>query len=79
MPHFLFSGFCGHATQHNLGHAAAPLILRTGWYRPVHVKSIESHYVRTLLAARKALLRKCIDLENEVLVAWRDRKGANAL
>ena len=41
-------------------------ILRTGWYRPVHVKSIESHYIRTLLAARKALLRKCIDLENEV-------------
>jgi transposase len=41
-------------------------ILRTGWYRPVHVKSIESHYARTLLAARKALLRKCIDLENEV-------------
>ena len=41
-------------------------ILRTGWYRPVHVKSIESHYTRTLLAARKALLRKCIDLENEV-------------
>ncbi len=27
-------------------------ILRTGWYRPVHVKSIESHYIRTLLAAR---------------------------
>lgn len=41
-------------------------ILRTGWYRPVHVKSIESHYTRTILAARKALLRKCIDLENEV-------------
>jgi transposase len=32
-------------------------ILRTGWYRPVHVKSIESHYTRTLLSARKALLR----------------------
>jgi transposase len=30
------------------------------------VKSIESHYARTLLAARKALLRKCIDLESEV-------------
>ena len=28
-------------------------ILPTGWYRPVHVKSIESHYIRTLLAARK--------------------------
>ena len=41
-------------------------ILRTGWYREVYVKSLESHYVRTLLASRKALLRKCIDLENEV-------------
>ena len=41
-------------------------ILRTGWYRQVHVKSLESHYIRTLLASRKALLRKCIDLENEV-------------
>lgn len=29
-------------------------ILRTGWYRPVHVKSIESHYTRTILAARRA-------------------------
>ena len=41
-------------------------ILRTGWYREVHVKSLESHYIRTLLASRRALLRKCIDLENEV-------------
>ena len=41
-------------------------ILHTGWYREVHVKSIESHYIRTLLASRKALLRKCIDMENEV-------------
>ncbi len=41
-------------------------ILRSGWYREMHVKSLESHYVRTLLASRKALLRKCIDLENEV-------------
>ena len=41
-------------------------ILRTGWYREVHVKSLESHYIRTLLASRKALLRKCMDLENEV-------------
>ena len=40
--------------------------LRTGWYRPMHVKSIESHHTRTILAARRALLRKCIDLENEV-------------
>jgi transposase len=41
-------------------------ILRTGWYRSVHVKSIESHHIRALLSSRKAILNKCIDLENEV-------------
>ncbi len=41
-------------------------ILRTGWFSLVHIKSIESHYVRALLATRKAILNKCIDLENEV-------------
>ena len=41
-------------------------ILRTGWYRRVHVKSIESHRIRALLSSRKAVLNKCIDLENEV-------------
>ena len=41
-------------------------ILRSGWYRRVHVKSLESHQVRALLSSRKALLTKCIDLENEL-------------
>jgi transposase len=41
-------------------------ILRTGWYRTVHVKSIESHQVRALLSSRKMVLTKCIDLENEL-------------
>ena len=41
-------------------------ILRTGWYRTVHVKSLESHQVRALLSSRKMILTKCIDLENEV-------------
>ncbi len=41
-------------------------ILRTGWYRTVHVKSIESHQVRALLSSRKMILTKCIDLENEL-------------
>jgi transposase len=41
-------------------------ILRTGWYREVHVKSLESQRLKTLLAARNALLRRRIDLENEV-------------
>jgi transposase len=30
------------------------------------MKSTESHHIRTLLASRKALLKRCIDLENEI-------------
>ncbi len=41
-------------------------ILRSGWYSRVHVKNIESHRIRVLLSSRKAVLNKCIDLENEV-------------
>jgi len=41
-------------------------LLRSGWYSPVHVKSMESHHIRMLLSSRKAVLDKCIDLENEV-------------
>lgn len=41
-------------------------ILRCGWYSRVHVKSIESHHIRALLSSRKAVLSKCIDLENEI-------------
>jgi transposase len=41
-------------------------LLRSGWYSRVHVKSIESHQVRALLSSRKAVLTKCIDLEQEI-------------
>ena len=41
-------------------------ILRSGWYSRVHVKSLESHQIRALLSSRKAVLAKCIDLENEI-------------
>lgn len=41
-------------------------ILRSGWYNPVHMKSRASHDVKALLAARKAILNKRLDLENEV-------------
>jgi transposase len=41
-------------------------ILRTGWYSRVHVKSFESHLIRVLLTSRKAVLKKCVDLENEI-------------
>ena len=41
-------------------------LLRSGWYSQVHIKSMGSHRVRALLASRKAVLAKCIDLENEI-------------
>lgn len=41
-------------------------ILRTGWYSRVHVKSRESHQLRLLLSSRRAVLSKCVDLENEL-------------
>src|SRR4030095_11862598 len=41
-------------------------ILRTGWYSRVHVKSLQSHQIRLLLSSRKAVLSKCVDLENEL-------------
>ena len=41
-------------------------LLHSGWYSRVHVKSMQSHRIRALLASRKAVLSKCIDLENEV-------------
>jgi len=41
-------------------------ILRTGWYSRVHVKSMESHLTRALLSSRKTVLKKCVDLENEI-------------
>jgi len=41
-------------------------ILRSGWYSRVHIKSMHSHHIRMLLSSRKAVLSKCVDLENEV-------------
>jgi len=41
-------------------------VLRAGWYSPVHMKSRSSHNERALLASRKTLQSKCIDLENEI-------------
>jgi transposase len=41
-------------------------VLRTGWFSPVHMKSREAHGVRALLNIRKALLKKTMDLANEV-------------
>src|SRR5215813_12743214 len=38
-------------------------LIRMGWFRPVHAKSIRSQEVRALLVARKQLLGRLIDVE----------------
>jgi transposase len=41
-------------------------IMRTGWYKPVHVKSHESQKLRVLLNNRRCLLDKRNDLEGQI-------------
>jgi transposase len=41
-------------------------IVRTGWYREVAVKSIDSHLVRSLLTTRAQLVRMRVDLANQI-------------
>ena len=41
-------------------------VMRVGWYTIVHVKSAVSQELRMLLANRKTLLTKQIDIENEI-------------
>lgn len=41
-------------------------MMRLGWFRAVHVKNIENQRLRTLLANRRLLKRKLIDIENHV-------------
>lgn len=41
-------------------------MMRTGWFRKVHVKSDQSHRIRVLLANRRLLKRKFLDIENAI-------------
>jgi transposase len=41
-------------------------IMRTGWYRAVHVKSYESHQARALLGARAQLVGMTTRLSNHI-------------
>jgi transposase len=41
-------------------------IVRTGWYREVGVKSVDSHLIRSLLATRAQLVRMRVDLANQI-------------
>jgi transposase len=41
-------------------------LMRTGWFRAVHVKSGEAQTLRVLLTGRKAMLGKVLDMENMI-------------
>jgi transposase len=41
-------------------------LLRMGWFRPVHVKTMEAREHRALLTARSTLVRRLKDIENSV-------------
>ncbi|WIG53945.1 MAG: Mobile element protein [Afipia sp.] len=41
-------------------------MMRTGWFRAVHVKSEAAQTLRALLVGRKALLGKALDMENMI-------------
>ena len=46
-------------------------MMRLGWYRAAHVKNIDMQKMRSLLANRKLLKRKLIDIENHIRGALR--------
>lgn len=46
-------------------------MMRLGWFKAVHVKTVETQRLGTLLANRKLLKRKLVDLENHVRGALR--------
>jgi transposase len=41
-------------------------LVRSGWYRAVHVKSEQSHRMKLLLNGRRLLKRKLLDIENDI-------------
>lgn len=52
-------------TDHNDAEGLAQVV-RTGWYRAVHVKSLEAHQARSLLGARARLVRMRTRLANMI-------------
>ena len=57
-------------TDRNDARSIAQLV-RSGWFKSVHVKSVESQELRTLLTSREFLVNKLRDHENEIRGALR--------
>jgi transposase len=54
-----------HKTDRNDARGLAHLA-RTGFFKPVHVKSLPAHAVRSLISARKKLVGQRVTLENQI-------------
>ena len=54
-----------HRTDRNDARGLAHLA-RTGFFKPVHVKSLSAHAVRSLIIARKKLVGQRVTLENQI-------------
>src|SRR5579863_2585463 len=54
-----------HKTDRNDARGLAHLA-RTGFFKPVHVKSLPAHAVRSLIIARKKLVDQRVTLENQI-------------
>ena len=54
-----------HKTDRNDARGLAHLA-RTGFFKPVHVKSLSAHAVRALILARKKLVGQRVTLENQI-------------
>ena len=54
-----------HKTDHNDARGLAHLA-RTGFFKPVHVKSLRAHALRSLISARKKLVGQRVTLENQI-------------
>src|ERR1700704_5262027 len=54
-----------HKTDRNDARGLAHLA-RTGFYKPVHVKSLSAHAIRALIIARKKLVGQRVTLENQI-------------
>jgi transposase len=54
-----------HKTDRNDARGLAQLA-RTGFFKPVHVKSLSAHAVRALIMARKKLVGQRVTLENQI-------------
>ena len=57
--------FATHKTDRNDARGLAHLA-RTGFFKPVHVKSLSAHAVRSLIIARKKLVGQRVTLENQI-------------